>query len=302
MGSKIKTHRAGSLEEFFSKEAEFSKKAVSLSGKPRDGLGVLYRGQADASWLLETTLERCSEDYFSFSKYFSFLQRLNLPALDFLKLMTPGLFKNDFDVIDKNILAAFAYVRHIGGPSPLLDWTQDRDIALFFAFSNIPEMAKHVNVFVYLNGSLPGRVIASIPRVPLIRTVSHEEANKLSTHFNHILQKSEYTYCIFGGGSSDIVFASHEERLKIARGEKAFKGADLCIKFSLPICLRKEVFEYLKRKDINEYNLFRSDGAYVRTKWVELFGVKKTASEKKHETKAFLRLNGIAHKKIRNKK
>ncbi len=293
MNSKIKTRKVKSLEEFFRKAEEFSEKIQDLKCLTKNESGVLYRGQSDASWPLETTLERCSEEYFSFSKYFSFLQKLNLPALDFLKPMTPGLFKHDFDNIDKDILSTFAYVRHIGGPSPLLDWTDDIDVALFFAFNNVPTKVKYIGVFVYLCGCLPGHGMASISGVPLIRTVSHEEVNKLLTHQNHLLQKSQYSYCIFGGGSSDIVFAPHEERFRIAKENKAFNGADLCIKFELPIDLRKEVFEYLKHKGINEYDLFRTDGAYTRAKWVELFGTKKTDGEKELEKEEFLKLNGI---------
>lgn len=282
MNSEIQTKTINSLQEFFSEEEKFSRESVNLVCRPKHGTGILYRGQADASWLLETTLERCCEKRFSYSEYFSFLQRLNLPALDFLKPMTPGAFKHDFQGIDGNILAAFAYVRHIGGPSPLLDWTLDKDVALFFAFSNIPEMVKHVSVFVYLEGSLPGHGTGSISGVPLIRTVSHEEVNKLSTHFNHLLQKSQYSYCIYGGGSADVVFAPHERRFSAA-DEMPALGGNLCKKFILPITLREEVFAYLKNKGINEYTLFKSDGAYVRTKWGELFGIKKTAGEKKSE-------------------
>ena len=138
-----------SLKDFFHKADDFSKKIHDLNCRPKNGSGVLYRGQADSSWPLETTLERYSEDCISFSKYFNFLQKLNLPALDFLKSMTPGSFKHDFDNIDKDILSAFAYVRHIGGPSPLLDWTKDIDVALFFAFNNVPDAVKYVSVFVY---------------------------------------------------------------------------------------------------------------------------------------------------------
>ncbi|MDD5568082.1 MAG: FRG domain-containing protein [Candidatus Omnitrophica bacterium] len=292
---KIKTEPINSLEDFFCETDNFSKRIHELKCKPKKGSGVLYRGQADATWPLETTLERYVEKYFRYSEYFAFLQKLNLPALDFLKPLTSGSFKNDFEVIDPDILAAFAYVRHIGGPSPLLDWTHDKDVALFFAFHNVPDTVKYVSIFIYLDACLPGRAIASMPRVPLIRAVPHEQVNKLLTHYNHMLQKSEYTYCIFGGGNADVIFAPHEERFSAAKEIPAL-GGDLCVKFILPIELREKAFEYLKGKGINEYTLFKSDGAYVRTKWVELFGVKKTEGKKELEIEEFLRLNGINHK------
>jgi len=265
--SKIKPCTVKSLEEFFYKSEKFSEKTYGLRGLPQNGSGVLYRGQSNATWLLETTLERGAENHISFSEYFAFLQKMNLPALDFLKQIPPVAFKNDFEVIDKDILAAFAYVRHIGGPSPLLDWTRDRDVALFFAFSNIPKMVEDVSIFIFLDGFFQGHGIGSIPRVPLIRIVSREEVNHLLTHSNHVLQKSEYSYCFFGGGNANVVFAPHEERLSMEKEMPAL-GCSLCVKFVLPVSLRKKVFEYLKGKGINEYTLFKSDGAYVRREWV----------------------------------
>lgn len=296
--SRIKTVAVDSLAEFFSEEQEFSKTIGGLRCKPKDGIGVLYRGQANAGWELTTTLERQGNASFSFSKYVNFLKNLNLPVMDLLREITITRFNDDFDEISVDVLAAFSYIRHIGGPSPLIDWTESRDIALFFAFNNVANNVEYVSVFVYLDGILPGRGRCSMPGIPLIHAIPYSRIDHALTHSNHMFQKSQYTYCILGGGSADRIFVFHEGRFEMVAKHGFLQGSDLCIKFQLPIRLRQEVFKYLNGRGINEYELFKSDGAYARNKLRELFGFTETSMEKKqrrdYEEKAFLRLNGLA--------
>lgn len=271
--SKIKAVTIESLNDFFSKVGDFSEQISSLNCRPKNGAGVLYRGQANAEWDLTTTLERCSEGFFSFSKYVDFLKQLTLPTLDFFREIQNSEFEGDFDEIPEKALAAFSYIRHIGGPSPLLDWTEDLDVALFFAFNNIADNVKHVSVYVYLDGVLPGKVHGSISRIPLIHAIPHSRIDSNVTHNNHILQKSQYTYCFLGGGYTDKIFISHEKRFRAIQECPSLRGADLCIKFRLPVRLRQEMFKQLDAKGISEYKLFKTDGAYTRTKWREFLNL-----------------------------
>lgn len=112
---------------------------------------MLFRGQRDAGWNLETSLEReCTwditlDEYFrvvtsiqpeierqtekrwttapDYSGYKSWLQSLDQGAVIPALLSLPGY-------------EYLAYLRHHGFPSPFLDWTRSSNIAAYFAFAD----------------------------------------------------------------------------------------------------------------------------------------------------------------------
>ncbi|HTL70278.1 MAG TPA: FRG domain-containing protein, partial [Candidatus Eisenbacteria bacterium] len=97
--------------------------------------GPLYRGQADARWQLETTLDRIGARL-SIKDYYQKLRSVDN------SLYSCFGFRHELDSFDAaeelyhasniKVFAFMAYVRHLGYPSPLLDWTKSPYIAAYF--------------------------------------------------------------------------------------------------------------------------------------------------------------------------
>jgi 5-methylcytosine-specific restriction endonuclease McrA len=119
----------------------------------------IYRGQSDAVWKLETTLERHVKRPVTIDEYESF-------ACDVASRMKGVVSKIPKNRKRKHWLESNAYrlqkeqallnqtllshLRHYGLPSPLLDWSSSRYVAAFFAFSEMPQGSKKAAIYIHL--------------------------------------------------------------------------------------------------------------------------------------------------------
>lgn len=116
-------------------------------GKPSQ---LLFRGQRDSTWRLETTLERHGWINMPVTGYYRTMARV-VPHVEALTGMTwnvpeyPDIAKllSEYEAFDRALLGGrlpaydcMAHLRHHGFPSPLLDWTRSSRIAAFYAFRN----------------------------------------------------------------------------------------------------------------------------------------------------------------------
>ena len=124
---------------------------------------LLFRGQSSNKWQLSTTLERYLDKYlrkkswkktegktwddlkqFSWERYFRILQRVG-PALSSLTSYKPKdlekEFPDSFSVNEHPPAYEFmVHLRHLGFPSPLLDWTISPYVAAFLRLMKLMKM------------------------------------------------------------------------------------------------------------------------------------------------------------------
>jgi hypothetical protein len=147
-----------SVENWEEFEARLQKIKRSVKAGP---VGLLFRGQADASWSLSTTLERSPSRIERVEKYYSLIREIKPQIETFTDrpFETPEFSEvytivQDYDSFSRSL--AFGklpgyeytiYLRHHGFPSPLLDWSRSPYVAAFFAFSKAS--AENVSMFIY---------------------------------------------------------------------------------------------------------------------------------------------------------
>ena len=164
------------------KEELLAVRAEHVKLRASDGDALLFRGQPDARWQLQTTLDR-KQDQMRVQDYYRLIGRIK-PEIESLTQAEWAL--PEFPEIEQ-LLSAYdtfslaltlgrwpgyaymAYLRHHGFPSPLLDWTRSPYIAAFFAFR--PPTASRVAIYAlsrprfHLTGNRMMNVICPGPHV-----------------------------------------------------------------------------------------------------------------------------------------
>lgn len=230
---------------------------------------LIFRGQANASWRLQTTLERYTnkEEMHAF-EYFRIVERAR-PQIE-------TYAGKSWDIVWDNIeswcekpellfLKKFPapeymiYLRHHGFPSPFLDWTNSPFVATHFAFDNVSESADRVAIYAYIEWA--GRGKAQDSDGPVISTLP----SNIRSHRRHFLQQSEYTICA-ADKAVGAVFSSHERALSIAS-----TGENLLWKFTLPVSDRINVLKKLDLMNINSLSLFDNEESLMATMALRAF-------------------------------
>jgi hypothetical protein len=249
----------------------------------------LYRGQANADWKLETTLERECKRPMTLEEYHD---QYVSAAHTILSGYQQKHWKFDpqanakYQALDYQRVPNYefmAYLRHHGFPSPLLDWTSSPYVAAFFAFDPA-YTSERVAVFWYQEYMGRGKSTSSAkPRIFAAGPFA-------AIHPRHFVQQSEYTVC-YEMQKEDALFVSHERVIN----EKGIWPQDAVIKFTLPSSLRYEVLYELNRMNINPYSVYQSEDALVRTVGSKVFidGAMRRALFEKHKEIIKLAREGV---------
>lgn len=238
---------------------------------------LLFRGQSDSGWKLQTTLDRYADDNISLFDYYRIIyaakpqietftgQTWDIPSRASYKTWSENF---DMYILDKPMAYEYmAYLRHHGFPSPLLDWTSSPYLAAFFAFDGVVETegTDHVAIYVYLADAGEGR--SSSSSYPWITTLGPY----VKTHRRHFLQQSRYTACkVIKVKEKKVFYASHEDALSDSEEKQ-----DIIWRFIIP---KKERFISLKKLEsmnINAYSLFGSEESLMRTIALREFELRK---------------------------
>jgi FRG domain len=223
---------------------------------------MLFRGQADSSWKLQTTLERYPVKIEKLHDYALVLKRVKPQIETYTNRLWTIPSSTDLASIAKKPdgmlsgLPAYdfmVYLRHHGFPSPLLDWTRSPYIAAYFAFRHAHQGAASVSIYAYLEYLEQGKLVSS--RSPRIIT----EGPYIRSHPRHYLQQSEYSFCIDGEADKPH-FVCHENVFS-----KGKRKQDLLWKFNLPSSERTKVLRVLDRHNLNAYSLFGSEESLMET-------------------------------------
>lgn len=233
---------------------------------------MFFRGQSNSTWRLNTTLERSVEKPLEFIEYYQIV----LEAKSIIEAKTPyswcisnesyfGDWLNSlhafgtytFSEMPTNCFEYFAYLRHYGFPSPLLDWTINPYIALFFAFNNdgIPESG-YVSIYCY--SEMPNNYKVRQYKKGSIYIFNQNEAG----FKRHTSQESRYSFCLKLNENNNYnpMFLKHDLIPKHLEANQ-----DIIWKFNIPYSERKKVWKILSTKNIDSYELFGSDDSLVQS-------------------------------------
>jgi hypothetical protein len=251
-----------------------------LGALKRDHNNLLFRGQGNSRWPLETTLERRGHARMKVDAYYllaskvqpqveSFTgRRFHIPAYqDIRKLFT------EYDEFSRTkfpteVFTYFIYARHHGFPSPLLDWTRSAYVAAFFAFQSENPDVKRRSIYVWIQARFK---VGGTNRPEL-----HRVGRYLRTHPRHVLQQCDYSMraTFQTDKPAHWAFTPHEG---------AFDGVGLSgerlVRFNIPSTERLKVLKYLDDFNLNAYSLFGSEDSLMHTmaiRELDLPGMKST--------------------------
>jgi hypothetical protein len=247
------TETAVTWDQFKTEAAQIRQAAFSLSP-------ILFRGQSDANWDLETTLERSGHDEYVANYY-----RLMLRIKTEVEIVTGTKWDHEPSVTEIENLsrdydgfslalanlphyAYMAYLRHHGFPCPLLDWSRSPYVAAYFAFRADIDSARNVAIYAYTDRTTSFKTSSSE------NSQIHRLGPYVAAHKRHFSQQSEYTVCVQYLGDQ-WSFMSHSS---VFNSNPEGDSQDVLKKFVLSAKERPKVLEELNDYNLNAYSLFGS--------------------------------------------
>jgi FRG domain len=257
--SGIREIHVKTWEEFEDQLREMRKCPTGWAESP-----LLYRGQIDSDWELETTLERNERPQMLLHEYYRLIlnvrpqieaftgKRWVIPTYLTVKEWTNEYYKFSLR-LTRGALPGYdymAYLRHHGFPSPLLDWSRSLHVAAFFAFRRAAHNKPNKQVSIYVFAE-PRFTSGSNSSPSIIRLGPY-----VRTHQRHFLQQSEYTLCV--QFDDEWHFESYKNAFE-------HRGRGYCWKFNIPATERLKVLKVLDEYNLNAFSLLNSEESLSET-------------------------------------
>jgi FRG domain len=249
--------------------------------------GLIFRGQADSDWRLETTLERSGHPTMSLADYYALIVGNIGPSVSaFSSMQAPSFNKTSLEelsdskwlsnyarlegsIFDQNVFPGgehyeyVAYLRHHRFPSPLLDWSKSPYVAAFFAFRDAAPKVEKRSIFAYCDrpeGTYGGTI--GEPMIQLL--VGHTRTPR-----RHFFQQSIYTVCESANTlDGKWQFDSHQKVF-----DNPHRGQDFLGKFDIPSTEREKIMGLLDQYNLNAFSLFESEESLLETLWLRANGI-----------------------------
>lgn len=249
----------------------------ALLNEGRKGVSdFLFRGQANSTWSLETTLERYTGDkkynlldyYLTMGKTKSQIETFTDGHWDILsrKQYNKWLDKKDCLLSRPPGCDFMIYLRHHGFPSPLLDWTRSPYIAAYFAFQSAKGKNGYVSIYALLQNTGKGKSYCwSDPNILSLWP-------RIRCHPRHFIQQSDYTICAI---LDDYQYYYVPHEMAGVTGVNSRREQNLLWKFNIPVTHRLKVLKHLDTMNINGFSLFSSEESLMETAALREFYLNK---------------------------
>lgn len=248
-------------EQFEDHLARLDSELAGIRGKTHSSVSEpLFRGQADADWKLETTLERTTQYTVLMEEYYRSIRAVR-PAVASLTgkdWPIPDNFEpNQGRPSPPPGYEFMIYLRHHGFPSPLLDWSKSPYVAAYFAFrSKRRQQDGNVAIYSYVEHLGEGKSWSGT------RPHIHVLGPYVISHKRHYSQQCSYTICkkLLLSHDQQYAYASHED---VAKG--AGKSQDRFMKYIFPQSERQKALDRLALMNITAFSLFGSEESLMET-------------------------------------
>ncbi|HPO13484.1 MAG TPA: FRG domain-containing protein [Candidatus Hydrogenedentes bacterium] len=252
-------------DDFQSHVKSFQSESVETKNDSSIGhiSAMLFRGQANAEWGLDTTLERWAGTNVSMYQYYMKISAIHpeiesrtgrtwkIPVNPKYRDLLEDTRQYRYPLCD-DLYEYLVYLRHHGFPSPLLDWTRSPYIAAYFAYRTA-KPDSNVAIFAFREYAGHGKVLRGFE--PMIQ----ELGQYVRSHERHFLQQSNYTVC-FEKQDNTWQYSPHENGFS-----HEDRPQDQLWKIILPSSIRKEVLQYLQIHNITAASLFNAEDMIVES-------------------------------------